>query len=72
MTDIPENVDLQWIARHILALRDDGKALRDEIKALRDDVDKLTVIVRRMRDEADVTALMLVRIERRLERLENA
>jgi len=72
MSDIPDNVDLQWVARHILALRDDVKALRGDVSALRDDVDKLIVIVRRVRDEADVTALMLVRIERRLEKLETA
>ena len=47
-------------------------ALCADVKALRDDVDKLTVIVLRVRAEAEVNALMLVRIERRLEKLENA
>ena len=61
MVDIPDNVDLAWVARHILALC-------DEVKALRGAVDRLTIIVRRMRDEDDTTPLMLVRIERRLER----
>lgn len=28
--DIPENVDLQWIARNLLALRDEVRSLRDD------------------------------------------
>ena len=34
MTDIPENVDLRWIARHLVELRRD-------VREIRDDVDKL-------------------------------
>ena len=44
--------------------------LQDHVREMRDDLDKLVVIVRRMRDEADVTGGILMRLERRLERLE--
>jgi hypothetical protein len=41
MTDIPQNVDLSWIARHLVAVRDD-------IRSLRDDVDIMSAILRRV------------------------
>jgi hypothetical protein len=41
MTDIPQNVDLSWIARHLVAVRDD-------IRSLRDDVDIMPAILRRV------------------------
>ena len=67
MTDIPDNATLDWLARHLIEFRDET---RRDLRGLRDDVDKLIAIVRRMRDEADVTGGILVRVERRLERLE--
>jgi hypothetical protein len=30
MADIPDNVNLNWIARRLLALQDDTRALRTE------------------------------------------
>jgi hypothetical protein len=39
--DIPDNVDLKWVARHLLALRGD-------VRALRDDVDVMAAILRRV------------------------
>lgn len=39
--DIPETVDFKWIARHILALHGDVRALRDE-------VDVMAAILRRV------------------------
>ena len=41
MADIPDNVDLNWIARRLLALQDDTRALRT-------DMDMLTRMVVRM------------------------
>ena len=41
-----------------------------DLRSLRDSVDKLIATMRRKRDEADVTGGILVRVERRLERLE--
>ncbi len=31
MTDIPDAVDLKWIARHLIALQGDVRALRDDL-----------------------------------------
>ena len=58
MTDIPDNVDLQWIASHIVELRRD-------VRSVRDDMDRLIAIVRQMRDELDVQGGAWIRIERR-------
>lgn len=59
MPDIPENVDLNWIARHLIELRDETRAFRDEtraeLKSLRDDVNVLAWSV--MRIERGVNAL---------------
>jgi hypothetical protein len=41
MADIPDNVDLNWIARRLVALQDDTRALRT-------DMDMLTRMVVRM------------------------
>ena len=45
MSDIPENVDLNWIARHMVELREaigpfdrSGPSLSDHLRALREDV----------------------------------
>ena len=34
MADIPDNVDLNWIARRLLALQDDARALRIDMDML--------------------------------------
>ena len=34
MADIPDNVDLNWIARRLLALQDDARALRTDMDML--------------------------------------
>jgi hypothetical protein len=67
LTDIPDNVTNEWIARHLVEFRAE---MRRDLRELRGDVDKLIAIVRSMRSEADVTGGILVRVERRLERLE--
>ena len=67
MTDLPDNVTLEWIARHLIEFRDET---RDELRSMRGDMDKLITIVRQMRDELDVQGGALIRIERRLDRVE--
>jgi uncharacterized coiled-coil DUF342 family protein len=67
LTDIPDNVTNEWIARHLVEFRAE---MRRDLRELHADVDKLISIVRSMRSEADVTGGILVRVERRLERLE--
>lgn len=63
IADIPENVDLRWIARHLVELRRD-------VREIRDDLDKLIGLSRRLLEDGIVTGGALVRIERRLDRLE--
>jgi hypothetical protein len=41
MTDLPDNVDLQWIGRQIIALQRD-------VRGLRDDVGVMAAILRRV------------------------
>jgi len=67
MTDLPDNVTLEWLAHHLIDFREET---RRELRGLREDVDRLTVIARSLRDEADVTGAILIRVERPLERLE--
>jgi hypothetical protein len=67
VTDLPDNVTLEWIARHLIEFRDET---RDELRSMRGDMDKLITIVRQMRDELDVQGGALIRIERRLDRVE--
>jgi hypothetical protein len=50
MTDIPDNVTLEWIARHLVEFRDET---RGELRALRRDVDMLTRIVLRLDSTVD-------------------
>lgn len=67
MVEIPDNVDLQWIARHLVDFREETRV---ELRTLRSDIDKLIAITRQMRDELDVQGGAWIRIERRLDRLE--
>jgi len=34
MTDIPDNVDLNWIARHLVEMRGEFGGLRDDVRTL--------------------------------------
>ncbi len=68
LAELPENVTLQWLGEHLTAFRDETRA---ELRALRGDLDYLTVIVRRLNEETIVTGGALIRIERRLDRLES-
>jgi hypothetical protein len=67
MTDIPDNVTNEWIARHLVEFREETRV---ELRTLRSDIDKLIAIIRQMLDELDVQGGAWIRIERRLDRLD--
>ena len=76
MSDLPETVTLEWIARHLVEFRDET---RGELRALRRDVDMLTRIVLRLDNTVDalredIKSLWLGQgdLRRRIEALEEA
>jgi hypothetical protein len=69
MTELPDNIDLRWLGRHLLDFHEE---MRRELASMRTDVDRHTVLLRRLDEEAIVTGAALVRIERRIEKLEES
>jgi hypothetical protein len=76
VSDLPETVTLEWIARHLVEFRDET---RGELRALRRDVDMLTRIVLRLDNTVDalredIKSLWLGQgdLRRRIEALEEA
>ena len=79
MTELPENIDLQWIGRNLIANREAVSAITRDIGEMRDDMQG-------MREQLDVVVMTSLRLERsqasirqdirelrqRLERLEPA
>ena len=57
MSDVPENVDLRWIARALVGLRQDVRDMRRELDGLRSDV-------RSAREDTNVAIMHTIRIER--------
>jgi hypothetical protein len=55
MSDIPENIDLNWIGRRLVALQDDIRALRSDMDMLIRIVVRLDNTVNALRE--DVRAL---------------
>ena len=55
MTDVPENIDLNWIGRRLVALQDDSCALRSDMDMLVRIVVRLDNTVNALRE--DVRAL---------------
>jgi hypothetical protein len=51
MADIPDNVDLNWIARRLLALQDDTRALRTDMDMLTPMVVRLDHTLGAMRED---------------------
>jgi hypothetical protein len=51
MSDIPDNADLNWIARTLGALRTDVSDLKHDMRALREDLGALTMRAIRMDNE---------------------
>jgi hypothetical protein len=83
VTDLPENVTLEWIARHLVEFRDETRAelaaMRTDIRTLRGDMDILIRSVIRLDQtvdamRADVRELWLGQgdLRRRIEALEEA
>lgn len=79
MIDIPENVDWQWIARNLAAVREEIGALRSEIAGVRRDMDMTIRLVTRVDNtltalREDVRDLWLSQgdLRRRIEALEEA
>jgi len=59
MTDnIPDNVDLAWIARHVVTLRDELRANTRSLQTLRDDVDIMAAILRRVDNNQTVNCTL--------------
>jgi hypothetical protein len=48
MSELPENVDLRWIGRTLLDMRDELAGLRTDVRRLREDFDLLVVRVMRI------------------------
>jgi uncharacterized protein YaaN involved in tellurite resistance len=79
MTDIPDNVDLTWIARHLIEFRDEMRAIRDDMRSIRTDMDILIRSVIRLDHTVDalredIKSLWLSQgdLRRRIEALEEA
>ena len=48
MTEVPDNVDLNWIARTLIGLRDDVRDIKTDLRHVRDDLDVVTMRVIRI------------------------
>jgi hypothetical protein len=72
MPDLPENVDLQWIGRTLLAMRDDIRALRSDMDMLIRIVTRLDHTVDAMREDIKSLWLSQGDLRRRIEALEEA
>jgi hypothetical protein len=57
MTELPENIDLQWIGRTLLAVQRDIRDVRTDQQTLHEDH-------RAMRDQVDVLVMTSLRLER--------
>jgi predicted nucleic acid-binding Zn-ribbon protein len=63
MAELPENVDLQWLARHLVEFR---RETRDELQALSRDFLGLRDETQGLRDQTGVLVASLLRVERNL------
>jgi predicted nucleic acid-binding Zn-ribbon protein len=70
VTDIPDNVDLQWIARHLVELRDDLRAMRDDLNVIAWSVVRIDRNLEQLRNETQRLWLEFGDLRRRVERLE--
>jgi len=57
MTELPENIDLQWIGRMLLAVQNRLATFEQLVTDLRDDM-------RAMREQVDVVVMTSLRLER--------
>ena len=72
MTEVPDNVDLNWIARQVVALRDDNRALRADMDMPIRIVTRLDHTVDALREDVRTLWLSQGDLRRRLEALEAA
>src|SRR5271166_2976734 len=72
MSEVPDNVDLNWIARQIVALRDDSRASRADMDMLIRIVTRLDHTVDAFREDVRTLWLNQGDLRRRLEALEAA
>jgi hypothetical protein len=67
--DVPDNVDLAWIARHLVEFREETRnrlgAMETRIGALEDDVFVLTALLQRMDHKFDRLARRVDAVEQR-------
>ena len=72
MTDLPDNIDLQWIGRTLLAMQREMVELRTEVTDVRHGLTVLTEMTLRLsRDMVHIKEL-LGRMDARIRRLEDA
>lgn len=57
MTDLPENVTLDWVGRTLIAMRDSLSEVKRDIQEMRDDMQG-------MREQLDVAVMTSLRLER--------
>ena len=63
MTDIPDNVDLNWIARHLIEFRDETRA---ELGSFNRDLSGVRDEIQGLREQIGVAIAGLLRVERNL------
>jgi hypothetical protein len=66
MSEIPDNVDLNWIAHRLVRLQDEVRAVRQigDAALLRREIVDLREDVRSMRDQLDLAVSFAMRLER--------
>lgn len=72
MTELPENVDLQWIGRTLIALQRDVRDMREDQRVMREQVD--VVVMTSLRLERGLISLRddVRDLRDRINRLEDA
>lgn len=63
MTDVPDNVDLQWLARHLVEFRDETRV---ELSAFSRDLSGVRDEMQGLREQIGVAIAGLLRVERNL------
>ena len=60
MADIPDNVTLEWLARHLVEFRQEARIRLDGLKARMSGIERT---LQRLRDDLDISAAILRRID---------
>jgi hypothetical protein len=72
MTDLPGNVDLQWIGRTLLGMRDEQTAQRARLDDVEADLKVITGLILRLARDMEQVKDALGRLDARISRLESA